>query len=32
MTKPLTFNEKKALSLGWNPKNIINHSNEWLSH
>lgn len=32
MTKPLTFNDKKARSLGWNPKNIINHSNEWLSH
>ncbi len=32
MTKPLTFNDKKARSLGWNPKNIINHPNDWLSH
>ncbi len=31
MTKPLTFNDKKARALGWNPKNIINHTDEWLA-
>ena len=31
MTKPLTFNDKKARSLGWNPKSIINHPNDWLN-
>lgn len=32
MTKPLTFNDKKARTLGWNPKSIIEHPNEWLTH
>lgn len=31
MTKPLTFNDKKARSLGWNPKSIIDHPNDWLN-
>ena len=31
MTKPLTFNDKKARSLGWNPKSIINQPNDWLN-
>ncbi|WP_430410891.1 NAD-dependent epimerase/dehydratase family protein [Kordia sp.] len=31
MTKPLTFNDKKARSLGWNPKSIINHPKDWLN-
>ncbi len=32
MTKPLTFNDKKARSLGWNPKSIINEASDWLSN
>lgn len=32
MTKPLTFNDKKARSLGWNPECIINQPNNWLSN
>lgn len=31
MTKPLTFNDKKARTLGWNPKSIIEHPNDWLN-
>lgn len=31
MTKPLTFNDKKARSLGWNPKTILNHPKDWLA-
>lgn len=31
MTKPLTFNDKKARTFGWNPKRIIDYPNEWLS-
>lgn len=30
MTIPLTFNDEKARSLGWNPKKIIDHTNDWL--
>lgn len=32
MTKPLTFNDKKARSLGWNPKRIIDYPNLWLKN
>lgn len=31
MTKPLTFNDKKARSFGWSAKSIINHPNDWLN-
>ncbi|MGY0408579.1 MAG: NAD-dependent epimerase/dehydratase family protein [Polaribacter sp.] len=30
MTKPLTFNDKKAQAYGWNPKSVIYNSNDWL--
>jgi len=32
MTEPLTFNDKKARTFGWNPRRIIEHPNEWLSN
>lgn len=31
ITKPLTFNDEKARSLGWKPKRIINNPKNWLS-
>lgn len=30
ITKPLTFNDKKARALGWNPNKIIDNPKEWL--
>lgn len=30
MTKPLTFCDEKARTLGWNPKKIMDHPNDWL--
>ncbi|TCK67799.1 nucleoside-diphosphate-sugar epimerase [Winogradskyella wandonensis] len=30
LTKPLTFNDKKARTCGWNPKEVISHPAYWL--
>ncbi len=31
MTKPLTFNDNKARDLGWMPRKIIDHPDDWLT-